>query len=160
MASVERHCRWRFFVAAGWLAVASACGDNPASGPSLPLLSIAVPAQLEGRHAACTTCSDGPAVVVEFAVTVSDAAGPGGTLATLDTRVLNRSRGIEIARNVRPNGDVGLSASAVPAGGRVTVESGIGFPAPPQRDSLTLTVIVRMTDGREASATTPLVVVN
>ena len=43
---------------------------------------------------------------------------------------------------------------------RVTVESGIGFPAPPQRDSLTLTVIVRMTDGREASATTPLVVVN
>ncbi len=69
-------------------------------------------------------------------------------------------RGIEIARNVRPNGHVGLSASAVPAGGRVTVDSGIGFPAPPPRDSLTVTGIVRLTDGREASASAPLVVVN
>ena len=80
-------------------------------------------------------------------------------MATLDTRVINQSRGMEIARNVRPNGDVGLSASAVPAGGQVTVDSGIGFPAPPPRDSLTVTVTIRMTDGREASASAALVVV-
>jgi len=157
MAGVERHWRARLIVAGG-LAIAAACGDSPASGPTLPPLSIAVPAQVEGRYTTCTACSDGPTVVVEFAVTVGDTAGPGGTLATLDTRVVNQSRGIEIARNVRPNGDVGLSASAVPAGGRVTVDSGIGFPAPPPRDSLTVTVTVRMTDGREASASAPLVI--
>jgi hypothetical protein len=158
MASVERHRRARILVA-GWLAVAAACGDNPVSGPSLPPLSLAAPAQVEGRYTTCTACSDSPTVVVQFAVTVVDATGPGGTVATLDTRVINQSRGIEIARNVRPNGDVGLSASAVPAGGRVTVESGIGFPAPPPRDSLTVTVTVRMTDGREASASAPVVIV-
>ena len=122
-------------------------------------LSIAVPAQVEGHLTTCTTCSDGPTVVVQFAVTVVDASGPGGTVATLDTRVINQSRGTEIAHNVRPNGDVGLSASAVPAGGQVTVDSGIGFPAPPPRDSLTVTVTIRMTDGREASASAALVVV-
>ena len=158
MASVTRHRRKRLLVAS-WLAVAAACSDGPAQGPTLPPLSIAVPAQIEGRYTTCTACSDGPTVVVQFAVTVGDAAGPGGTLATLDTRVLNQSRGIEIARNVRPNGDVGLSASAVPAGGQVTVDSGIGFPAPPPRDSLTVTVTVKMTDGREASASAPLAIV-
>ena len=158
MASVERHWRQRLVVA-GVLAVTAACGDRPAPGPSLPPLSIAVPAQVEGHLTTCTTCSDGPTVVVQFAVTVVDATGPGGTLDTLDTRVINQSRGTEIAHNVRPNGDVGLSASAVPAGGQVSVDSGIGFPAPPPRDSLAVTVTIRMTDGREASASAALVVV-
>ena len=34
-----------------------------------------------------------------------------------------------------------------------------GFPAPPPWDSLTVTMTVKMTDGREASASAPLVIV-
>ena len=45
-------------------------------GPSLPPLSVAVPAQVEGRFTTCTACSEGPTVVVQFAVTVVDATGP------------------------------------------------------------------------------------
>ena len=97
-------------------------------------------------------------VVVTFNVTVSDAAGPGGTVATLEARVMDTSRGTEVGRNTRPNGDVGLTPSALPAGGHVTIDAGIGFPPPPPRDALTLTVTARLTDGREASASAPLTI--
>ena len=135
------------------------CGDHSTS-PTPPPLSLILPAQIEGHFSACGTCADPLTVVVEFAVTVVDATGPGGTLATLETRVLNSSRGVEVARNVRPNADVGLSPSAVPAGGRVTVEAGIVFPPPPPRDTLTVVAVARLTDGRETSASAPLAIVN
>ena len=139
--------------------MAAACG-GPSSGPSRPPLVLTLPAALEGHYAICVTCTDPPAVIVTFAVTVSDASGPGGTIATLEARVMDISRGVEIARNTRPNGDVGLSPSAVPAGGQVSIEAGIGFPPPPPRDALTVIATAKLTDGREASASAPLSITN
>ena len=69
------------------------------------------------------------------------------------------SRGVEVARNTRPNGSVGLSPSALPARGQVTIEAGIGFPPPPPRDSLTVIATATLTDGRQASASAPLTIV-
>ena len=138
-------------------AMAAACG-GPSSGPSRPPLALTLPAALEGRYATCGTCTDPPVVIVTFTVTVSDVSGPGGTIATLEARVMDTSRGVEVARNTRPNGDVGLSPSSVPPGGQVSVEAGIGFPPPPPRDALTVIATARLTDGREASASAPLTI--
>ena len=136
------------------------CGDGAASRPSLPPLSLILPAAVEGRYTNCATCAEPVTVVVGLAVTVVDANGPGGTVATLETRVVNNSRGVEVARNVRPNAVAGLSPSALPAGGRVTIETGLVFPPPPPRDALSLVVVATLTDGREATETTPLAIVN
>ena len=148
----------RCVVAAAVLAVTAACGDSP-DGPSPAPLVLTMPAAIEGRHSTCQTCSDPVAVVVTFPVTVTDASGPGGTIATLETRVMDTSRGVEVGRNTRPNGDVGLSPSTLPARGQVTIEAGIGFPPPPPRDSLTVIATVTLTDGRQASASAPLTIV-
>ena len=136
------------------------CGDSAGSRPSPPPLSLILPAAVEGRYTNCTTCVDPVTVVVALAVTVVDATGPGGTVATLETHVVNNSRGVEVARNVRPNAAAGLSPTALPAGGRVTIETGIVFAPPPPRDALALVVVARLTDGREATATAPLAIVN
>jgi hypothetical protein len=120
---------------------------------------VTLPAAIEGHYASCDTCSD-PAVVANFTVTVSDTSGPGGTVATLEMRVVNTSRGVEVARNTRPNSDVGLSPSALPAGGEVRIDAGIGFPPPPPRDALALVATARLTDGREATASAPLTIAN
>ena len=107
-------------LAAAALVVTAACGDSPESPSPAPLV-LTMPAAVEGRYSTCQTCADPIAVVVTFAVTVTDASGPGGTIATLETRVMDTSRGVEVARNTRPNGSVGLSPSALPAS--VTPES-------------------------------------
>jgi hypothetical protein len=146
------------FVAAAALVATAACGDSP-EGPSPAPLVLTMPAAVEGRYSTCQTCADPVAVVVSFPVTVSDASGPGGTIATLETRVMDTSRGVEVARNTRPNGSVGLSPSALPARGQVTIEAGIGFPPPPPRDSLTVIATATLTDGRQASASAPLTIV-
>ena len=145
------------FVAAAALVVTAGC-DSP-EGPSPAPLVLTMPTAVEGRYSTCQTCADPVAVVVDFPVTVSDASGPGGTIATLETRVMDTSRGVEIARNTRPNGDVGLSPSALPARGQVTIEAGIGFPPPPPRDALTIIATATLTDGRQASASAPLTIV-
>jgi hypothetical protein len=145
-------------LAAAALVVTAACGDSPESPSPAPLV-LTMPAAVEGRYSTCQTCADPVAVVVTFAVTVTDASGPGGTIATLETRVMDTSRGVEVARNTRPNGSVGLSPSALPARGQVTIEAGIGFPPPPPRDSLTVIATATLTDGRQASASAPLTIV-
>jgi len=141
-------------------ATMAGCGGGAASRPSPPPLSLILPAAVEGHYTNCTTCADPVTVVVALAVTVVDANGPGGTVATLETRVVNSSRGVEVVRNVRPNAAAGLSPTALPAGGRVIIETGVVFPPPPPRDALILLVVARLTDGREATATAPLTILN
>ncbi len=139
--------------------VGAGCGDS-SSGPSPAPILLTLPAAIEGHYSTCQTCTDPVAVIVNFPVTVSDARGPGGTIAALDMRVMDTSRGTEVARNTRPNGDVGLSPSALPAGGQVTIDAGIGFPPPPPRDALLVVATASLTDGRSASASAPLTIAN
>jgi len=149
----------RVVAALATLTLAAGCGDST-TGPSPAPLLLTLPAAVEGRYSTCQTCADPLTVIVTFPVTISDASGPGGTIATLETRVMDTSRGVEVARNIRPNGQVGLSPSSLPAGGQVSIEAGIGFPPPPPRDALTVVATARLTDGREATATAPLTVTN
>jgi hypothetical protein len=136
----------------------AACGGDAA--PSRPALALSMASPVEGRADICGSCSDVPAtVVVETSVAVSDPSGPGGVVEALTTIVMNRSRALEVARNVRPNADFAFPATNVPAGGRLTLEAGVVAPLPPPRDEMAVTVHVRLTDGREASATAPLHVV-
>ena len=150
---------WRLAAALASVTLAAGCGDSD-NGPSPATLVLTLPAAIEGHYSTCQTCTDPVAVIVNFPVTVIDASGPGGTIAALDTRVMDTSRGTEVARNTRPNGDVGLSPSALPAGGQVTIDAGIGFPPPPPRDALLLVATARLTDGRSASASAPLTIAN
>jgi len=150
--------RGRLVVALG-LTVIAACGGSD-NGPSPAPLVLTLPPAIEGHYSTCQTCADPVAVIVNFSVTVSDANGPGGTIVALEMRVMDTSRGTEVARNTRPNGEVGLSPSALPAGGQVTIDAGIGFPPPPPRDALLVVATARLTDGRSASASAPLTIAN
>ena len=149
----------RLAAALAIVTLGASCGDS-SSGPSPAPILLTLPTAIEGHYSTCQTCTDPVAVIVTFPVTVSDASGPGGTIATLDTRVMDTSRGTEVARNTRPNGDVGLSPSALPAGGQVTIDAAIGFPPPPPRDALMVVATARLTDGRSASASAPLTIAN
>jgi hypothetical protein len=117
---------------------------------------LQLPAVAEGRYVTCTTCEPAVTVVVEFAVTVRDPQGPGGTLAQLVTVVMNRSRGVELARNVRPNADYAFSSPDLAPHGQLVVEAGVVLAPPPPRDDVQVAVTARLTDGREVSGTIPL----
>lgn len=135
-----------------------ACGDDGPS-PSPAPLALALPAAVEGRLVSCATCDPTLTVVLEFPVTVLDTQGPGGTIERLETIVMNRSRGLEIGRNVRPNASYAFPDPSVPPRGQRVVEAGLVFGPPPPRDEIAVTVQVRLTDGRAASATAPVTVV-
>jgi len=147
--------RWGLLVIPLALAAfAGACGHDAA--PTPPPLTVSLPVTVLARYTTCVTCTDGLTVVADVPVTVMDAAGPGGTLASVEVRVMNTSRGQEIARNLRPNADAPLIPNVVPAGGQIVVPTGIAFPAPPPRDALMVVATVTATDGREASASATL----
>jgi hypothetical protein len=136
-----------------------ACGGEGPE-PTPPPLTLVLPATVEGRLVACGTCADPtPRVVAEFPVGVSDAQGPGGSIDRLETIVMNRSRGLEVGRNVRPNADYAFPDSTVPARGQLVVQAGIVFGPPPPRDEIVVTVRVHLTDDRQASSTVPLAIV-
>lgn len=144
---------WALLLTTTW-----ACGDA-GPGPTPPLMLV-LPATVEGRMATCTGCTDPtPTVVLEFPVTILDPQGSGGTIERLETIVMNRSRGLEVARNVRPNADYAFPDSSVPAHGQLVVQAGIVFGPPPPRDEIVVAVRVRLTDQREASSTVPLTIV-
>jgi hypothetical protein len=142
------------------LTMTAGCGDGSPASPSPQPLSLAVSAPVQGHSVQCSTCADPMSVVVEFQVTISDLAGPGGTLASLEIKVLDTLRGAEIARNVRPNADVGLSGSALPAGGQLAVAAGVAFQRPASPDTLVVVTAARLTDGREGSISVPLAIVD
>lgn len=134
-----------------------ACSSQ--TSPSRPAIAVSLPAAVEGRYVACATCAEPTVtVVLEFPVTVSDPNGPGGTVERLTTILMNRTRAAEVGRNVRPNADYAFPSTALPAAGQLTLQAGLVVPPPPPRDDLAVTVQVRLTDGREASATGPLAV--
>lgn len=138
------------------LTAPAGCGSGE---PSPPALRLTLPTRAEGRLVTCATCeAPTTTVVVEFTVGVGDPDGPGGTIERLETIVTNRSRASEIGRNVRPNADYAFPDSRVPPGGQVAVQAGIVIALPPPRDEIVVTVLARLTDGREASGTTPLAV--
>lgn len=141
--------------------LAAGCSDDGGPTPSPPPLTIAVPNPVEGRLVTCAECqAPTVTVILEFPVTIGDPAGAGGTLEQLETIVVNATRGEEIARNVRPNTSFAFPSTSVPAGGTLTVEAGVGFAIPPPRDDVRVTVRARLTDGRSASASVPLVVLS
>ena len=89
-------------VVAALLCGLAACSDDVA--PSPPPITVTLPSPAEGRLVACTTCQEpSTTVVIELPATVRDQSGPGGTVERLTTILTNRSRDVEIGRNVRPN---------------------------------------------------------
>jgi hypothetical protein len=133
------------------LACAAAACDNPGTGPSPAALTLTVADPLSARLDAGATV-----MVAEFPVTIADPAGGGGTLATLVTTVVNRSRGDTLVRNERPNASFAFPDATVPAGGSLTVQAGAVFAAPPPRDEIVVIVEARLSDGRSAQRTVHL----
>ena len=139
------------------LALAS-CGGSP-SAPSLPGLTLGVPATITGKYVACSTCDPPLVVSAEFPVVVGDPGGPGGTVRQVEVVAVDASRGTEVARNTRPNADFAYPVTAVPKAGSLTLAAGVVIsPAPPPRDSVNVTVTVRLTDGRASTALAALAV--
>ena len=133
------------------LAAAAACGNS--IGPSEALtVTFAVP--VAARRVACPACTVEPRewAVAEFPVTIADASNRGGTVASIEARVTNRTRsGIELGRGVRPNSDYAYPDTRLPAGGTLVVEAGVVFfPVPPAGDDVRIEVIATLTDGRVA----------
>ena len=143
-------------VAVALLCGLAACSDEVA--PSPPPITLTLPSPAEGRLVACATCQEpSTTLVIELPVTVRDQSGPGGTVERLTTILTNRSRDVEVGRNIRPNASYAFPSSALPPGGQLVLQAGLTTAPPPPRDELILTVHVRLTDGREAQASGPLV---
>lgn len=138
----------------------SACGDGPAAPSPALVASFATP--VTGQLVSCATCGEGPAqwIAVEFPVTIANPSDRAGMLATLEARIVNRSRaGAELGRNLRPNAGHSYPDRHLPAGGRLTVDAGlVFFPVPPPRDHLAVEVTVTLTDGRSTRQVGALVV--
>jgi len=135
-----------------------ACGGSPAA-PSLPGVTLGVPSTVTGRYVSCAACESPLVVVAEFPVVIGDPEGPGGTVQRVEIVAMNASRGTEIARNVRPNADVAYPVTALPGGGSLTLAAGVVItPAPPPQDAVTLSVTVRLTDGRASTGSVALAV--
>jgi hypothetical protein len=157
---------WSSALALTWLLASIAC-DGGAAGPSerpsgvppTAVLALEVPETVQGRYVACDTCEVPLVVVAEFDVTVGDPRGPGGILERVEVVASDLSRGTVYARNARPNRDVALANREIPAGGTLTAPAGIVIaPAPPPRDSVALSIVVALTDGRTSTRTVPLAV--
>lgn len=148
--------RARAALAMALLCGSTACSDEVA--PSPPPISVTLPSPAEGRLLSCAICAD-PSItlVIELPVTVRDAMGPGGTVERLTTILTNRSRDVEIGRNIRPNASYAFPSTSLPPGGQLVLQAGLTTAPPPPRDELRLTVHVRLTDGREARVSVPLV---
>jgi hypothetical protein len=135
-----------------------ACGSSPAA-PSRPGITLGMPSSVTGTYVSCADCETPLVVVAEFAVAVGDPEGPGGTVQRVEVVAVDTSRGTELARNVRPNADVPYPVTALPAGGSLTLAAGVVIsPAPPPKDTVTVSVTVRLTDGRASTGSAPLVV--
>ena len=148
--------RARSAVTAALLCALASCSDEVA--PSPPPITVTLPSPAEGRLVACTTCQEpSTSLVIDLPATVRDQSGPGGTVERLTTTLTNRSRDVEVGRNVRPNASYAFPSSTVPAGGQLVVQAGLTTAPPPPRDELILTVHVRLTDGREAQVSAALV---
>lgn len=147
----------RAWLAAGGTACLLAsigCGSGSTERPSAAPLTLAVADTIEGHYVSCETCEVALVAVAEFDVTVGDPLGPGGTLQRVEVVATDASRGTELARNVRPNATVAYPDRGLAAGGRLTVPAGVVIsPAPPARDPVTLTISVRLEDGRTATRT-------
>jgi hypothetical protein len=138
------------------VALGAACAGDAA--PSRPSLVLSMASTVDGRLVTCESCQSGPIVVVDVPVTLSDPGGPGGVVAQVTALVMNRSRSLEVARNVRPNADEGLAAADLPPRGQLRLQAGVVAPLPPPRDELAVTVSVTLTDGRQATASARLVI--
>jgi hypothetical protein len=148
--------RGRSVAAAAALGVAILSGCSSEAKPTPPPIAVSLASPVEGRVVSCASCPDVPTLVIDVPVTISDPMGTGGVLAEVTLVALNRSRGGELARNTRPNAEYAFPDASVPAGGQLVVRAGLVAPLPPPRDEISVTVLVRLTDGREASAAAPL----
>lgn len=135
------------------------CGGSTPTEPEAPSLALLLPQSVQARIVACDTCPDPIIVTAEFTVAVQSLDSRGGTVASVETTVVNQSRSVMMVRNVRPNSDFGYPDTSLPPGGRLELAAGAAFSLPPPRDEIVVRVLVRMSDGREASATAPVVVV-
>jgi hypothetical protein len=150
--------RVRTLPAAAAVLALAGCADSPAR-PSVPGITLGVPSTVTGKYVSCAACETPLVVVAEFSVVVGDPAGPGGTVERVEIVATDASRGAEVARNVRPNADVPYPVTALPSGGSLTLAAGVVIsPAPPPKDAVTVSVTVRLTDGRASTGSAPLVV--
>lgn len=135
-------------ILAAALLVTAGCSDAPTKPSPTVTLSFATP--VVATIVACDSCAEGPTIwaTAEFPVTLTNPASADRTLVTLTTRVVNRTRGGEIARNVRPNETHAYPDVRIPAGGTLTLDAGIVyFPLPPPRDDVVVEVIAELQDG-------------
>jgi hypothetical protein len=123
--------------------VLSCCGERPTAPTPASTLSVTFAQPLAARVV------DGRAVL-EFPVVIQDVGGPGGTVQSVTTIVTNRSRDIDVGRNVRPNADVSYLDTVIPAGGSLTLAAGIVFEVQPPRDEVRVSVVVTLSTGRRA----------
>jgi hypothetical protein len=141
------------------LALAACSDTRPPTAPS-PAVTVTFTAPVRSSIVNCTTCQQEPRMwaAAEFPVTLSNGSAADRVLVTLTTRVVNRTRGGEIASNVRPNADHPYPSTRIAPGGTLTVEGGvIYFPLPPPRDDVVVEVIARFDDGSSVTASGTIV---
>lgn len=135
-------------VAVAVMAGAVGACSEVAPTPVAPALVLAVEEPVVARFVPETGI-----LSAEFPVSISDPTGPGGSLVFVEVLVVNRTRGVVLARNRRPNTTYAYSDVHVPSGGRLTVAAAVGFSPPPPRDHVVLAVRAGLTDGREVERT-------
>ena len=127
------------------------CGSPTAPSPAFAI-SFADP--VAAQRVVCASCTVEPRewAVAEFPVTVTAPPGRSGAVASVETRVTNRTRGgVELGRNVRPNRDYAYGDTQVPPGGSLVLAAGVVFhPLPAAGDEVRIEVVATLMDGRTA----------
>lgn len=128
------------------------CGGDDPSGPTARPLVVEFDEPVEARFESTTRT-----FIVELAVR---ARRPGGGIVEfVETVVRDVSRSNQvIARNRRPNAEFAFPERSIPVSGApLVVEAAVGFPPPPPRDELSITVEVGLTTGESAERSARLV---
>lgn len=127
--------------------VLAACGGGP-TAPTSPGTTLTLPAQVTGTVVTCATCTPAIWAFAETAVIITNQGDQDRRVATLEARVLNRSRSSVIATNTRPNQDAPLGDRHLPRNGSLALEAGVVYmPLPPPRDEVWFVVVVMFEDG-------------
>jgi hypothetical protein len=134
------------------------CQKNPV-GPEAATITLTLPSEVTGRIVVCDSCvlASAPSAVATANLTLANHGRTSHEVGAVETVVANHTRMTILASNRRPNADVGLTASSIPAGGSLTLEAGVVYPVPPPRDDIQLLVIVSLTDGTKVQGQVRLV---
>lgn len=127
--------------------VLAACGGGP-TAPASPGVTLALPGQVTGTVVTCATCTPAISAFAETTVIITNQGDRDRRVATLEARVLNRSRSSIVATNTRPNKDAPLGDTYLSRNGSLALEAGVVYmPLPPPRDEIWFVVVVTFEDG-------------